>query len=249
MSQEGNLKTYIIFFDESGDPNMEKIDLQYPVFGVGAVIYEKNYFYQTIVPSFQKLKIKHEFSENTVFHSSDIRKQKNEFARLTHYESRKRLMKDIGKFFQNSEMTIISSVIKKIKLKENYISPGCPYDLAFQFILERLEHFLRNNDAIAEMYLEKRIENVEPLKKVFCRLKENGNGYMSNKNFQKVFPQDDLVFVKKDNIGTQIVDLIIYPITSKVLRNKENIAFDIISKKFYAGNFGNTSKYGFKIFP
>ncbi len=244
------MKKYVIFIDESGDPNVVKIDSQYPVFGVGALIFEKTYFENTIIPNFESLKVVNGFEKDTIFHSSEIRKRRGVFKKLNHYEKRKHLLDDISRFFKENEVTIISSVIHKEKLKSLYQEPGCPYDLAFQFILERCEHFLRNKKAIAELFLERRDENVKPLQKVFDRLKEKGNGFSSKQMFIKVFPQKKLNFVGKENIGTQITDLAIYPITTKVIRpEKENRAFQILTTKFYSGNFGDTAKYGLKIFP
>ncbi|PID86405.1 hypothetical protein CSB08_00270 [Candidatus Gracilibacteria bacterium] len=244
-------KEFIIFLDESGDTNLVKIDNQYPVFGLSAIIFEKKYFYDFVVKEIKNLKIKNGFSENIILHSSDIRKHRNGFESLTNSNIRKKFINDINNTFKNLDILIISSVIKKYKLKEKYETPGCPYDISFQFILERLEHFLRNSNGIGEIYIEQSSKEKESsLQKIFKRLKENGNGFVSSSGFSKVLIQEDLFFAKKENIGTQLSDLVCYPITTKVLKpKKENLAFDLLKSKFYGGNFGKIEKYGFKIFP
>lgn len=244
------MKKYLVFIDESGDPNVEKIDPQYPVFGVGALIFEEQYFTESVLLNFANLKIRHGFSVDTVFHSSEIRKQKGDFVRLVNYEKRINLLADISSFFKSSDLDIISSVIKKTELKEQYNAPGCPYDLSFQFILERLAHFLHQKKSITEITLERRVENVVPLQNVFNNLKTYGNGYHSASYFNDVFPQVKLIFVGKENVGAQISDLAIYPITSKIIRpNAQNQAFDILKSKFYGGRYGDVARYGLKIFP
>lgn len=240
---------YYIYIDESGDPNIEVIDDQYPVFGVGAMLFEKDYFENQLMLQFSNLKIKHGFSSETIFHSSDIRKQRGDFVILTNYQKRVNLMEDISVFFKEMDTKIISSVIRKKALKENYSTPGCPYDLAFQFILERSQHFLKIHKATATIFIEERTENKKALQRVYKSIKENGNGFQSGKAFLEVFPEQELNFVKKENKGTQIVDLMIYPVTSSLIRKDKNKALDVLKEKFYGGRNGEVEKYGFKIFP
>ncbi len=244
-------KEFIIFLDESWDTNLVKIDNQYPVFWLSAIIFEKKYFYDFVVKEIKNLKIKNWFSENIILHSSDIRKHRNGFESLTNSNIRKKFINDINNTFKNLDILIISSVIKKYKLKEKYETPWCPYDISFQFILERLEHFLRNSNWIWEIYIEQSSKEKESsLQKIFKRLKENWNGFVSSSWFSKVLIQEDLFFAKKENIWTQLSDLVCYPITTKVLKpKKENLAFDLLKSKFYGWNFWKIEKYGFKIFP
>jgi len=243
------MKDFLIFIDESGDPNLKIIDNQFPVFGLGSLIFEKKYFETKVIQKIKKLKIQNEFSESVIFHSSEIRRWKNNFVKLFNLKKRKKFFNDLNIFFNNLDFTIIASVINKKKLKKKYSNPGSPYDLAFEFILERIQHFLKNQNGKGTIFIEKRPESKKDLERVFLRLKKYGNGFQNKKVFQIAFPQDEIYFVDKKNEGIQLADLCIYPITTKILNSgRNNLAFETLYPKIYDGHLIKT-KYGLKIFP
>ena len=92
-------------------------------------------------------------------------------------EKRKKFYQDLSDLFKNLDYKVISSIIKKDKLKDKYKNPGCPYDISFQFILERLEHFLRNNNAIWELFIEQRWWEEKKLESIFEDIKNDWNWY------------------------------------------------------------------------
>ncbi len=240
---------YIVFFDESGSPNLDNIDPEYPVFGLAALIFERKYFEEALL-GFDKLKVDNGFSADTIFHSSELRKQKGVFSILNTKPKFDSFAGNVSNFFQSLDFTLIASVIKTQEHKQKYVTPGCPYDLSFQFVIERIQHFLYHKDATVELFLERRTENIKDLSRIFKRLKENGNGYISSSRFESTFPQENLNFVTKENKGAQIADLVVYPITREVLGNSRNSqAFQILKPKFYGGRCCDIAKYGYKIFP
>ena len=79
----------------------------------------------------------------------------------------------------------------------------------------------------------------------------HGTTYVNSQRFQKRF--SDIRFAKKksNNLGTQLADLVAYPLATKVLYPKrENLAFKIIEPKMYR-QFpdGDYLGYGLKTFP
>lgn len=244
------MKKFLIFIDESWDPNLFKIDPQFPVFWVWAIIIEEEYYYSTLLPYLKNMKLKNWFEADNILHSSDIRKHRKSFESLTNDKIRNNFYNDLNNLFIDIDYTIISSIIRKHNLKEKYSSPWCPYDISFKFILERLEHFLKNNNAVWEIYIEKRWWEEKRLISIFENIKKYWNGYVSSKAFSKVFIQDELYFVWKESDWCQLADLICYPITVEVLKkHKNNLAFETVKKKFYWWNTNSISKYGYKIFP
>ena len=244
------MKEYYIFIDESWDPNLVKIDNQYPIFWLWALIFEKEYFDTIVLEKMRKLKKENWFSEEIVFHSSEIRRFKNDFKELFNLKKREKFFTDINDFFTNLDFTIVSSVIKKNEFIKLYSNPWCPYDIAFEFILERVMHFLKNNWWKWEIFIENREWWHKALQKVFEKLKTFWNWYNESYLFTKHFPQKDLIFVPKSNHWVQLADLCIYPITQRILnRKRENQAFDCIKPKLYWWHSDNILKYWVKIYP
>ena len=79
----------------------------------------------------------------------------------------------------------------------------------------------------------------------------NGTSYVKSDRFEHMFLDFRFTKKKENHIGTQVCDLIAYPIANKILfPDKENFAFKVIEPKIYR-QFpgGDYLGYGLKIFP
>ena len=244
---------YIMFLDESGDHNLKKIDKSYPIFCLTGCIIEFNYYNQVFEKEVDKLKIKHFRTRDIIIRSYDIRKQKGEFAILVDKKKRGAFYLDLDRLIENLQFTVIASVINKLKLKERYSEPSDPYDLCFQFIMERFCMFLGEKRDVGIMRMESReAHNDRMLAEDFEAFRREGDGrFIKPEEAQRKLV--DLSFNQKtQNIaGHQIADLVAYPIGSHVLHPKrENIAFKIIEGKLHRKRGTNRYiSYGLKIFP
>lgn len=244
---------YIMFLDESGDHNLKKIDKSYPIFCLAGCIVEFNYYNQVFEKEVDKVKIKHFGMRDIIIRSYDIRKQKGEFSALVDKKKRESFYLDLDQLVENLQFTVIASVINKLKLKERYSEPGDPYDLCFQFIMERFCMFLGEKRNVGIMRMESReAHNDRRLAEDYENFRRDGDGrFIKPEEAQRKLV--DLSFNQKtQNIaGHQIADLVAYPIGSYVLYPKrENIAFKIVEKKFHRKRGTNQHlNYGLKIFP
>jgi len=132
---------YIVYVDESGDHGLGSIDPNYPVFVLVLCIFEKKQYFHQIIPTLIEFKNKFWGHGEVVLHEHDIRKPKDEFTILMKKEIREAFMTDMNQFMQDVSYTLITSVIDKNRLKQQYYSPGNPYDISMSFCLERLYRF------------------------------------------------------------------------------------------------------------
>lgn len=242
----------VMFLDESGDHSLirEKIDKSYPMFVLAGCIFDFDYYTKTIEPEIEKLKIKYFGKTDVILRSYDIRKQKKDFASLVDKKKREAFYKDLDSFISNANFTIIAGAINKLKLMDKYCHPANPYELCFQFILERAIMYVGHKEDTMILRAESReTHNDKELATIFEKFKKNGNNFIKSEEVKRKIT--DLSFNQKtQNIaGHQIADLVAYPIGKKVLDSeKENLAFDIVEKKFHRKN-GSYENYGLKVFP
>ncbi len=238
---------YIVYIDESGDHSLKKLDNSFPVFTLALFICDQEEYVHKIIPAVINLKFEFWGHEGVILHSRDIRKSQNDFGILTDTEKKNLFITKINKIMQDRDYQLITAVIKKDKLNARYIYADNPYDLSLKFALERLIHLLEHN-LYKEVFIlcEKRGKKEDDeLRLIFYETISQGTEYIEKDRF-KAFNFKLFFLDKKLNIiGTQLADLVAYPIARYVCNpKKENPAFNLIKTKFYRG-----TSFGLKIFP
>ena len=248
------MKNYYLFLDESGHHGIKTKDQQYPVLVLCGCFIKKDYFDSKLTDKFNKLKLKYFKTTKIVLHSRDIRKWQNEFKILGDPKIRNEFYKDLDGLIASAEFNIITTAILKDKLIEQY-GPRTdnPYELSLTFILERTT-FLSDNIGCksVEMVAEARGKKEDAsLHNQHQLILSHGTAYVDNLRLRSRF--SDIKFVKKaeNNLGTQIADLVAYPLATKALYpERENLAFRVIEPKIYRQFLdGDYLGYGLKIFP
>lgn len=240
----------IMFLDESGDHSLDKIDKSYPMFVLAGCIFDFDYYSAVVEPKVNELKLEHFGKTDIVLRSYDIRKQKGHFACLVDKKKREAFYTDLDILVHSLDFKIIAAAIHKEKLKNQYHDPDNPYNLCFQFILERSVMFLgRTKEKLIFRVESRETHNDRKLAEVYERFRVTDQRYFKKDEIQSKFV--DLSFNQKiQNIaGHQIADLAAYPIGVAVLDGRrENKAFEIIKNKLHSKN-GAYENYGLKIFP
>ena len=246
------MKEYIIFLDESGDHNLVKYDIQYPIFTLVGCIFEKVYYEEQVIAKVNKLKINHFNNKNTILHSYEIRKAKNDFKSLLNPLKRKVFIEDMNILMQDLNYTIISSCIRKDKLTSIYNDPSDPYELSFSFIIERFIKFLQEHNGTGIISIEARDnKSNNDLINVYNAFRSGRKRYVSQDDFEKHIQKIEFIGKTKNINGHQIADLVAYPISRFCLdkdQYKNKPPFSILKSKFRRK--GNRVKgYGYKEFP
>lgn len=245
---------YYLFLDESGHHGLKTINQEFPIFVLMGCILQQDYFHKDFTKKFNNLKQKYFNTLDIIFHSRDIRKWQKDFKILGDPQLRHNFYKDLNAFISRAQFTIIAVAILKRKLIQVYgPQQDNPYDLCLAFILERTMFYLDNIHASkVKIVAEARGKKEDAsLQKQYQLILAKGTHYIKSKELQNKIIDLDFVKKQENNLGTQLCDLVAYPLATKVLYAKrKNIAFEVIEPKMYR-QFpdGDYLDYGLKIFP
>ena len=240
----------VVFLDEAGNLNLELRDEAFPLFALTLLVVDSQYYARTVVPAFVELKFKYFGHDAVILHSRDIRKAQHAFGILTDGTKRQAFLSDLTALMRDLDYRWITTVIRKQDHREKYgMNAENPYDLALTFCLERLLPLLEEAGQSEVTLLAEargRREDAE-LELSFLRTVNDGTAYVTCERFRAV--KFRLVFAEKcrNVIGTQMADLICYPIARHVLdAEKPNLPYDVLDPKMYRGP---GLVRGLKVFP
>ena len=230
---------YVIYFDESGSPELTADSGDFPVFVLACVCVEKCAYTDQIVPKLQALKFKYFGHDQAIFHERDIRRSSGEFAFLRSDASlRQAFLEDVTALIDGFDFSISATVVDKLKLRQRYPDPYSPYEISLLLTMEHLALTLRDQKQIGKIVhviAESRgAKEDKDLELVFRRIAAGDTPMGSNQagliiqfNWQLLFCDK-----KSNSSGLQIADLIARPIGLKHLRpDQPNRAFDVIERK------------------
>lgn len=238
MSESIAFSDYIVFADESGDHGLDTIDPEFPVFALSFCMIEKAEYVGKVVPAFQQFKFDFWGHDGVVLHEHEIRKRKGHFTLLlTNPEIRNSFYERLNGLIIDTPMSIVVSVIDKVRLKAKYVSPSNPYQIALLFCMERLLAQLLakgQKDRQVHVLFESRGKQEDrELELEFRRICANQSNWGYRKpDFTQI--RFEPVFVKKgaNATGLQLSDLTARPIAIHHLRpGQPNRAYEITETK------------------
>lgn len=140
---ETQFSDYIIYADESGDHQLNKVsDEGYPVFVLAFCIFKKSDYAEIALSKLSKIKFDFLGHDTVVLHSHKIRKQKEEFSILSNLNMMEQFALRINELIETSPFFVIATAIDKRLLQEQYEKPENPYHLGLLFCLERATKYL-----------------------------------------------------------------------------------------------------------
>lgn len=240
---------YLAFLDECGDHSLTKIDQDFPIFVLSLVLVRREDYCGRILPELNSLKLCYWDHEGVNLHSRDIRKASGPFSILQRSEMRTRFMGELSHLMDILPYELFIVCIHKGNLRNQYVNAENPYELALTFVMERVIHWMeQNNQASLPILAEARGNNEDnALKAAFFDLTASGTCYISSERFQnRRFPLQ--FHDKRKNIaGIQLADLCAHPAARNILKPEQpNRAFEVIEKHIY-GSGGKVR--GWKVFP
>ena len=239
--------SYIIYVDESGDHNLQKIDPNFPVFVLSFCIFEKENYIRNIVPKIQSFKFRYFGHDLVILHERDISKKLGVYSCFQNPADYGPFLEGLYGMLSEMPFTIISCCIDKRKLASTYVNPDNPYNISLQFCLERLYMFLKSLSEHNEVHIifegrgKKEDQDLELAFRRACD--SNMTGYR--------FDFNPIIVPKGVNSsGLQIADLVSRPIGRHTINpSQRNRAYDVFEQKFRRSASGTVMGYGLKIFP
>jgi len=224
---------YVVYVDESGDHSLERIDPDYPVFVLALCVFHKRHYAEKIIPAVEKLKFNYFGHDSVVLHEHEIRKQKGEFAFLSHKPTRLEFIARLSSIMEASNFILMACVVDKTRLSRNEGTGSNPYHIALDICLEILREFLMEKDqahlqthVVVECRGKKEDAELELEFRRICDGENPGNRQLP---FNIIFAD------KKTNLtGLQLADLVARPLGLNYIRpGQANQAFELLKTKIF----------------
>ncbi len=225
---------YIIFADESGDPNLRPIDPNYPVFVLNFCVFRKDEYAASVLPAVAAFKFAHFGHDAVVLREQDIRRRNPPFAFLHVDRNRDAFMQGINAMISDIDFTIIADVIDKRRLPDQIAETDGLYEVTLRNCLEQTHAYLAargQRDLVTHVVLEQRGNREDKaLEQAFLRM--HNNDYESrgpSSSFEIVFADK-----RSNSTGLQVADLTARPIGLHFIRPQQsNRAWDLLQPKVF----------------
>lgn len=240
-----------MYLDESGDHNLDKIQDTYPVFVLTGIIVEDDMALREIETQFRHLKQKFFGTEEIIFHTSDITRNRNGFGKMKEVHFKNNFYDALNVIMMTLRYKIIAAVIDKKKHKERYGDNAFdPYNLCLSAIIERFCFDIGNKAAGGMVIAEKRSKLLDKqLQLVWAQMCTTGTRHLAGSVIAKRIGGFHLAGKKENIAGLQLADLVATPIGRHVMGKPPRKDFHIIEKKFRHNGNGEYKGYGLITIP
>lgn len=247
-----------MYIDESGDTmTIPQKGSKFLVLS-GCIIKEENI--QTIEKEFRDIKQRYYQNPNIEIKSNFLRYANPELTetsplKLNSKQKYNELETEVTALLKKISVTLYSVVIHKETYWDQYPSQN-PYDIAYIFLLERFQKYLKKNNSLGICIIDPREGQVEKhfignrLSRIHNLMRWEDNE-LWNKCPNIV---EKLLFSQSDGTtGIQITDLYCYPIFNVFEYNKKSNEYwrfsELSESKLFRSDNGLLDGYGLKIFP
>ncbi len=236
----------LVYIDETGDHNLNKIDPTYPLFGLGALMISEEE-YQRMDAEICAIK-KEFFNDDGAFilHSSELKRPIH-----ARSDSRNIIMSDPDtrrRFFEAFDtrvvsafdFTIIACFIRKQDLVETYVLPTDSYFFSFENILNRV---IRCGNTTNSIYAERRGAELDPeLLSEYDRFCKTGIRFYTT---DEVIARTTFKLVnKKENInGLQVIDLLLSCLARHYLGKTEKMLHNDLTPELVITKYACTPTF------
>ena len=222
-----------LFLDESGDHNLIKIDMQYPIFVLGGIIIDDDYL-SILNEKVDEFKLEVFGTRDIILHTADITRNKNGFERLIEKEFRENFYTKLNNLMDELNYTIVACVIRKDEHFNKYGDSAIdPYLLSLNVIVEKFCLYLRHNKELGSIIAEKRDRTLDhELELSWLNLKIRGTKHLKGSEIEDSIESLKLEHKHLNTNALQIADLVVTPIGRYVLGKNLRKDFEIIKSKF-----------------
>ena len=239
---------YIVYVDESGDANW-KATPEFPLLCLNYCLFEKQYYCEELVPSFNRLKFKFWGSDNIVLHERDLRKSdkikdpavRSKYERLKG-ERRTSFMNELTELMRDAQFRCFCVVIDKPKTPERHKSFD-PYHIGLSRGFRQIEYFLKANDPeqlskeLHVVFESRGRDDDAALSKAYKQVSVQGSLLGPTPNFDFSKFRLEIMDKKSNSTGLQIADLTARPIGNHYLHQSgqrsatDKRAIDVLLEK------------------
>lgn len=241
----------ILFLDESGDHNLDKIDEQYPIFVLGGCVFEYDYYKDYASIEFQDYKENMFGTKKLIVHTADICRTRNGFERLKDNAFRQKFYDKTNAIMRGLDFIALACVIKKDKhFSKHGLQAKDPYLLSLDLVIERFVFMLKEKNTYGVIVAESRNDILDKqLELAFLSLKVKGTNFVSAKDINTRIIEFYIRPKKKNIAGLQVADLIVSPVGRFVLGKTTYQDFKIIESKLRTNHLNVYEGFGLVVLP
>ena len=241
---------YIIYADESGDPNPASIDDNYPVFVLNFCVFRKDHYAASVLPAVAAFKFQHFGHDDVVLHENEIRRHRWPFVFSRDEQKRERFMEGITQIIQDADFTIIAAVLDKRQLPHRFVPASEVYELVLEACIGSLHGFLEacgEGDRMTHIVIESRGKRGDSeLEIAFQRIQYDKSAGDEAKTGLEIIFADK----KTNSTGLQIADLTARPIGLRFINPEQsNRAWNAVEPKLFRSPQGSVNGWGLTILP
>lgn len=222
---------YLIFLDET-----KPVKNQSPYFCLAGLIISKEEYVKHAIPKINKLKEGFFNTTSIIFHFTDMKKSRNNFANFRDNETRDKFWNSYRNILKALKFTTIGiyfddDTMKNICAESSYKN----YDIAFISLLDNIMHFLYHNSVLGQICIESRtLKENSYLLNSYCDYLNKGSLYYPIDLIQKHLSALGFIYKEDNCIGLQIADMIPSLMIRKISNKIDNFKMkSILYDKLY----------------
>lgn len=223
----------VMFLDESGNHDLERIDPQYPVFVLGGVIVDRAYARTVIEPRMQALKLEFFGRDDIVLHTAELARKKNAFACLKDPDFNSRFLHALTWMMRELDYQVVACAIKKHEHVARYgIHAADPYHSSLGVLVER---FVLEIGPVSDggiICAEKRRPDLDhELEQAWQRLRAEGTRKASPQEIDERIADLSLKDKRLNLAGMQLADLVVSPIGRAIVGKQLHADWHVVASK------------------
>lgn len=239
----------MLFLDESGNHQLDRISKDYPVFVLGGIILDRTYARTVLAPRLSALKLEYFGRDDIVLHTTEIIRRQNHFAALEDPALYERFLAALTHLMSDVEYEVVACVIKKHAYAARFGAGHDPYHLSLGILVERFAIDIGPVTNGGIVFVERRRPDLDlALERAWQVLRSTGTTRMSAADL------DDRIIdlsVKDKSLnlaGLQLADLVVSPIGRATIGKPTRADWDVVKSKLRRRN-GSYEDHGLVILP
>ena len=249
-SSEMAYSDFIIFADESGNPNMRADYSKYPIFVFSCCVFHRRHYRTAVEPDVIRLKTSYFGNPHVILHSRKVRHSEPPFNFAGDKQKRANFMAGLSSLIADAQFTVIANIVDLNKFKQMYPNTMTVDGIAFRSCVGRIYHFLQGyeqHELNTRLVIEAR-GKYEDARLIQAYQAMRSASFTS----RQAVPDLEITFDAKRNntAGVQLADLAAYPISQHHLNPRQsNRAWNIINPKLFRNPQGAVAGWGLEVLP
>jgi hypothetical protein len=229
----------VMFLDESGNHDLNKVNPNYPVFVLGGVIVDRAHLRNTIEPELQQFKMKHFGRTDVILHTVAMGKGRGDYAFLADPTNRATFYMDLNAVLLRWDYQVVACVFELPRYVAQFTSttPADPYRHGLEILIERFCEELGEELDAGFVCAEKRNPGLDrELMDAWQELRTNAAGTGSARSQEIDSKIIDLSLKDKrlNMAGLQLADMVVTPPGRHVAGrppNPNQVQWTVVEKK------------------